>query len=806
MKRHLKTNLFIICALASSMLFSQDLSVSGIVKDKQNTPISYANVVLLSVSDSTVVKGGTSYDKGLFRINNVDKGSYILKTSFVGFTSVFQNITVESNDVVVTDIVLEESNEALDEVSIIAKKPVVKKEADRLIFNVENTALSEGSVMEVLKNTPSVLIINESISVFNHTPTIYINNRKVQLSSSELINLLEGSPANSIKSVEVITNPGVKYDASDSIVINIVMGKNLITGYRGTIFGNYTQGIYPRYNAGISNFFKNDKISVFASYSYKNDKIARESDEQVNFINNSNQIYERWDSDFDRTTRSQTHTINTNFDYFINDNSTLSLSSNLLFLPKFDYVINGQTNVFDPSYNPLYNFDNTNRSQDNKYNLGFDLDYVSKFDRGSSLSINMHLTTYDYHRDQRVISNYYFPNSSLNFTNIFETVSKQNTLINTGQVDYSLPFLESNASLLFGLKGSFVNTDSEINQFDIENGNPNFNPNDSNAFDYKESVLAAYAGFEKSWEKWDLNLGLRVEQSNIEGESLVTNNKITQDYYNWFPSASLTFHASEKIGLYSNYKRNIERPNYQSLNPFRLYLNDNTIVTGNPNLQPAIKDYFEFGISLNNSFFIQSYYKDTKSNFMELPLQDNDNNLLVYTPTNLTSTIEYGFDFITFFDLTSKWNVYFVTSFFNLKEEANINENVLTQDMWSNYTEWSNSFSLLKDNSLSASLTLIFLSKSQLGFQIVDTRLVSDLTIKKMIWNNRGALSLAVSDIFNRQDYTVTSKYLNQDNSRFLDQDTRYIKLGFSYKFGNTGLTTNQRTKEKKERDRLEKD
>ncbi|PNQ74832.1 glucosamine-6-phosphate deaminase [Hanstruepera neustonica] len=805
MNLKIKICLLIISVLAGASAFSQDFSVSGFVIDTQGNPISFANIVLLSKTDSTAIKGTTSNDKGFFLIEHIDPNSYLLRTSFIGYGEHDKNITIENTSLDVGDIILQESAESLDEISIIAKKPTIKKEADRLVFNVENTALSEGNVLEVVRSTPGVLVLDGSISVKNTTPTVYINDRKVQLSSNELMNLLEGSPANSIKSVEVITNPGAKYDASDGIVINIVMGRNLIAGYRGTIFTNYTQGFYPRYNAGITNFYKNNKINVFASYSYNNDKIGRVSDEQVNFIDNNDAIYERWDSDFDRVTKSQTHTINTNFDYFINDNNTLSFSSNLLFLPKFDYVINGQTNVFDPNYNRLYNFDNVNNSSDDKYNLGFDLDYVSHFNNDSKLSLNVHLTTYDYNRDQKVNSNYYFNDSNLNFSNAFETTSKQNTLINTAQADYSLPISENTGSLSFGAKGSFVNTDSEINQFDIENGNTIFDPNNSNAFDYKESVIGAYAEFEKSWEKFDLSLGLRVEQSNIEGKSLVTNNTLTQDYFNWFPTANVSYQASEKMNFYSNYKRSIERPDYQSLNPFRFYLNDNTIVTGNPNLQPAITDYVEFGISLNSRFFVQTYYKNTDASFMELPLQDNDNNLLIYTPTNLSTTIEYGFDFYTFFDITQKWNVYFVTSVYNIEEEATINNNVLNRDRWSNYTELSNAWSFLKDNSLSANLSLIFMGKNQQGFQVVDGRLFSELSIKKTIFKDRGAITLSAGDLFNKQDFKVTTKYLRQDNSRFLNQDNRFIKLGFSYKFGNTGLETNQRSKDKAERDRLEK-
>jgi hypothetical protein len=100
---------------------------------------------------------------------------------------------------------------------------------------------------------------------------------------------------------------------------------------------------------------------------------------------------------------------------------------------------------------------------------------------------------------------------------------------------------------------------------------------------------------------------------------------------------------------------------------------------------------------------------------------------------------------------------------------------------------------------------LIYLGKNQQGFQEVDSRFASDLAIKKSIFNKKGTLSLALADLFNEQDFSVSSKYLNQNNSRFFNQDNRYIKLGFSYKFGNTSLETNQRTKEREELDRLEK-
>src|SRR5690606_16931493 len=237
-------------------------------------------------------------------------------------------------------LVLEEASEMLNEINIIAKRPTVTKAADRLIFNVENTALIEGNMFQVLKSTPGILVLDNSIQVKNTTPTVYINDKKVHLSSDELIQLLEGSSASAIKSVEVITNPSAKYDAESGAVINIVMSENLISGYRGNVFANYTQGVFPRYQAGMGHFFKSEKIDFFANYTYSDSKINREDARTINFLENTNQsVNEIWKSNDYRNTWTKTHNLNFNFDYDIDNKNTLSLSSTMLVLPYFEYNI-----------------------------------------------------------------------------------------------------------------------------------------------------------------------------------------------------------------------------------------------------------------------------------------------------------------------------------------------------------------------------------------------------------------------------------------------------------------------------------
>ncbi|WP_223266324.1 outer membrane beta-barrel family protein [Gelidibacter gilvus] len=805
MKRPFKTFLFLTIILVTSMSFAQNYAISGFADDIDGHPIAFANVILMKAADSSVVKGVSTNDKGFFLLEKLAPDDYLLKLSYLGFTDVYKSVLVDGV-IDIGIIVLYESSEELDEVSIIVKTPTLRKEADRLVFNVENTALIEGNIFDLLKSTPGVLVMDNNIQVKNSTPTVYINDKKVHLSSEELVQLLESSSANSIKSVEVITNPSAKYDAESGAVINIVMSKNLVTGYRGNVFGNFTQGVFPRYDAGMSHFFKNDKIDFFANYTYSHDKINRGQEDVINYLDGSNNIDQTFKSETNRNTWSRTHNFNFNFDYNINEKNTLSLSSNVLVLPYFEYKINNNTNVFDANQNLDYYFDANNLSNDDKYNLGFDLDYVHKFEKaGEKLSANAHFTTYNYNRNQNVKSNYFDSDDSFLATTAFRTDNLQDTEIYTAKVDYNLP-IDDASNLEIGVKGSNIQSASNITQFDIVNGTETIDPNNTNAFDYDETIYAGYVNFSKDWEKLSLQTGLRAEKTLVEGLSVFDNVTNTQDYLEWFPTASLNYTFSDNFSLYTNYKRSIGRPDYQSLNPFQFYLNDVTIVAGNPNLKPVIVDNVVLGTSLGQGVYtVEAYYKAYSNNIFELPLQDNVNNILTYTPLNLDKTVEYGIDFITYFNVIDTWSVYFATSFFNAEDQGQIDGSEFKKDLWSNYTVLSNDMTFLKDRSLTANFTLVYLSKSISGFREVNEILMSNLSISKKILKNKGTISLVVSDLFNTQNFNVSSRYLNQNNSTYFDQDTRTIKLGFRYKFGNTNLETNQRQVTEEETERLEK-
>ncbi|WP_040252783.1 TonB-dependent receptor domain-containing protein [Psychroserpens mesophilus] len=795
---------FIVLMLCSLTSYGQSFSVSGTVIDADNISIEFANIILLSEDESEVLKGTSTDDNGFFSILNLEEATYVLKISYIGFESFNQKIILRGNLDLQT-IQLNEASERLDEVSIIAKKPTIKREADRLVFNIEQTALVEGNMLQVLKSTPGVLVIGDEITVKNSNPTVYINNRKVNLSSEDLNQLLEGSSANSIKSVEVITNPSARYDAESGVVINIIMTKNLVTGYRGSVFTNYTQGVFPRYNAGTSHFFKNEDISLNVNYSYSKDKINREGDDTVNFLDNSNNLDQSWRSFTNRNTWSETHNLNTNFDYFINDKNTLSLSSNVLYLPYFKYKIANNTMITDDNGNFLSRFTADNLSRDNKYNLAFDIDFNHKFTKGE-LVVNAHYTTYNYERNQGVISNFFDANNTFQNASAFNTNNNQDTNIFAGKIDYNLPINES-SNFETGLKFSSTNTESDITQFDVDlnTGNETVDVLNSDAFNYDERIFAGYINYDLNTEKWSINAGLRAEQTNIEGVSPSTNITNSQDYLEWFPNASLQYNISDNYNAYINYKRSIARPSYAALNPFQFFLNDNYVVTGNPFLVPTFTDHFVVGTNITDYFTFEAYYKNYDGAISEIPRQNNATNVIEYISVNFDKTVEFGFDFITNFNVTNRWSVYAVTSFYNFEEQTNFGLGFVKQDQWSNYSELQNSVTLLKDNSLNISCALTWVGKNLQGFQIVENRFFSELAISKTILKKQGTLSLSVSDIFNQHDFDLSTKYQNQFNTQFVDVDDRYVRLGFRYKFGNTKLNSNVRAIDTEERDRLEK-
>ena len=778
-------------------IFSQEYTISGAIADETNQPISYANIILIRASDSIVYKGTSSNENGKFIFNDVKADSYTLHITFVGFKDYTQALLVDADGVLDT-IHLEETTEALDEIEIIAKKPTLKKEQDRLVFNIENTTLTEGSIWDVLKGTPGILMINDEITVKNSSNIIYlINDKRVYLSDHELQQLLSGTNANAVQSVEVITNPPAKYDASGGAVINIKMSKNLVTGYNGNLYGNYTQGVYPRYNIGTGHFFKKDKLSVFLNYSYDYSKVNRVNKEDMLFIE-ANAVTGRWQGDIDRNTKSKTHNASLNLDYDLDEKNTLSLSASTTQTPFWKQKTNSVTQAIDSTFVSL------NGTEDHSKNWAFNLGFQNTSEKGNVFSTNFNYTFNDYERFQNVMTDYFDASDAFLRNNSFEAHAIQDINIFTGQADYSMTF-ENEGTLDFGGKLSVISVDNNFQQYLINTNVFTQDIDNSGIFDYSENIYAGYLSYAKSSGKWDYSLGIRAEYTQATGD-LVGVQTNDFDYLKWFPTLSMTYNLNEKHSFGLSYNKRIERPAYSDLNPFQFYLNDNTYVVGNPNLKPTISQTTTFSYTLNQTFTFEIYYRYGENPITELTFLDNENNKVRYQATNLKQEIDYGFDFLTYTTLTNFWSVYVVNSIFHDQAQFFAEESgnsIEENNRWSMYSNVVNYFNLDKKQTFNAELSLLYISPIVDGSAEASSRTQVDLSLKKSFKDGTWIASLTANDIFGTTDFTVKNNYLNQRNKYYAKFDNQWIRLGLRYNFGNTKLKANQSTSSQAEQDRI---
>jgi len=224
----LKKKLFplLILLILFPLISSAQYDIFGLVKDEQDLPLAYCNIALHHAKDSLFVKGTMTNEDGSFKLSAIQEGDYIFKASFVGFKNLNTLVQVD-DDVNLPSFQLLEETAQLEGVTISTKKPRIIKKVDMLIFEVENTSLSSGNTWDILNKTPGVINVGGDLKIRNTSATIYINDKKVYLTSTELNQLLNGLSAENIKQIEVIRNPSAKYDAGDGPILNIVTTKNL---------------------------------------------------------------------------------------------------------------------------------------------------------------------------------------------------------------------------------------------------------------------------------------------------------------------------------------------------------------------------------------------------------------------------------------------------------------------------------------------------------------------------------------------------------------------------------------------------
>ncbi len=801
MKRELR--LFSIIVLFVSLAKAQDYKISGTVLDGNGVPLVFASV-LLQTADSVLIKGTATNEKGFFQLENVAQGNYLLFASFIENESEVRSLILTA-DTDIGPLVILENVQELDEVVVAYKKPTIEQKVDRLVFNIENTALSESDIWNVLKRTPGVVVIRDELTIKGSSNIgIMINGRLVNIPQSDIINLLSGSSAGNVEAIEVITNPPAKYSAEGGLLIDIKMKKNLIAGYNGSIYNRYTQGVFPKHTLGTDHFFKGKRTDFSVNYSFRNAKTLSRYTDIANFFEGS-AINEIWTAEQSAVTRRKQHNVSAFLDFELDKKNTISLSTINVLTPSVNRFYDSETLINDRSGDLVSSFDTTNDSDYDLYNTSIYLDWVHQLDKkGAEIAFNTHYTNYEYDRGQLLNTDFFDAEGAITGENDFTTQSGQQTGLFSIQLDYSTP-LGNAGELETGLRYASINSDNTITQEGFDRNQPGINPTEAGIFSYDEEISAAYISFNSVWKDWQIKMGIRAEYTKTIGfldtEEVATEN----NYLEFFPSFSLRYTQSTKHSFGLNYYRRITRPRYNRLNPFQYFQTNNSVVEGNPNLLPSTRNYMSLGYTFDKSYNLEFFFGERKNQYLQQVFQDNDANLLRFVSSNLGLSRSYGVDFSMNKGITDYWNTFFLVSYFyennmftDLESEAQLNN-----DVWTGHIRATNSFTFLSDKSLFADVTFTYFSPTVNGNSRQDSYNQLGFALRKTIWNKNASISLEVEDIFNQGNLFNTRRYLNQDNTSSFRSENRLLVLGFRYKFGNTGIKNNQKRKRVEERSRI---
>ncbi len=795
----------IIGFLCSFSLFGQGFSISGVVKNTANEEVAFANVLVLKTSDSTLVKGVSADEKGVFVFKNVAKGSYYIKAEYIGASSIISVINVSEN-LSIGVLVINETTQQLDEVVVTGVKPVLERKADRLIFNVANSTLSQGSSWEILQQTPGLISSGNEVKIRNQSATVYINNRKVYLSSEEVKELLENYSAENIKAIEIIATPPASYDAEGGPVLNIITLKNIATGYKGSVGADYTytRPEFPKYSLKTAHYYQTGKVNLFFNYAYAPKEYIKKTHGETNFINDNDIVFSRWEDNQDRETVQKTHATALILDYTINDRNSINISATALFMPdrtdenKQVSLIKNATYILDSTF--------TTRSYltHKKKNISTAVSYEHKFATKGRLTWNGHHTKFTLDRDQEVNSTYTYPLLTNTRTFSFLTEASQEIDIYTTQLDWKTKF--GSVTFNTGGKGAFIVSKNGITYYNTISGAPVHNNTLSDVFSYNEDVYSGYFSLARNWEKISLKAGLRAEHTISTGVSKTAAESKKLEYFELFPTFYLSYTINDKHSLSFDYARRINRPRYQDLNPFRYFLNENNYQEGNTGLTPAFSDRFTLNYTLAEQYYFDFYYRDNGNYISVLSFQDNTNQIVRSARQNVAESTSYGVDVFHSRSLSPWWYLSSYISIFHedetfVAEESN--SQLVTNTVDGFYGSFANYFTISKAHNFKASLSFEYLSQFLEGSYKVGETIDVNIGITKSFWQKRAVLSIIATDVLERKNAEITSKYLNQDNLYFARPETQYLKVAFTYKFGNFRLKDNKKTINTKETQRL---
>ncbi|WPO83255.1 outer membrane beta-barrel family protein [Chryseobacterium sp. JJR-5R] len=787
---------FFILLFFPVLLFSQKHTIQGTVTDGQNQKLPLVSVEIYG-SQNALIKTLTTDQNGFFILENIDDKSVKLVIKDLEYARAEKTLNLEAENGPL-QIVLKKEVQDIQEVVMTRQKPLVKRKIDRLEFNVENSNISSLNAWEIIKKTPGVTAGNDVLAIKgSQSILVTINDKRVMLTGDELKNLLENTQGDEVKSVEVITNPPAKYEASGSAVLNIVMKKNKIEGYRGTITSKYIQSQYAKGLAGISQYYKKNRLSVMAGYYFGSGTYYREGTDYVNYAEDRT----RWISTMNRKDRNKSqNTLNFNLEYEIDSLTNVSLNYSGFFSPNSFGTYNVPTliyndqNVAESSYTTI----NDHHSRIINNSVSFQAD--RKLSAKSKLTWTNYFAGNNARKYQNVLTYLDFVNQAPTENN-FITNNKSDVQLYSTQADYQ--WKNEKWELESGGKYSFVTTGSQLDFSDNENGGLQYRADKSNIFNYKEHNFALYSSLAYNPGKWNFKAGLRAEKTDLEGVVSEPFEINKNNYWKLFPTfyAQYTTENNHQFGL--SYGKRISRPSYSWLNPAKSYYNLFSYFQGDPKLKATIIHNLNFTYTWKE-YNLDFYYRKEIFPSMEISYQDPSVNNLIYYYTNIEKGQAYGVSLYKNFQFKPWWS-------FSFSENLEHNENyfigidrlLYKNKVWNWVSDISTSFTLDKKSEWKLELGHRYNSPSIQGTFRISGSSSAYLVMNKKFFSNKMEASFIFNDIFRTSGEKVSTKYANQDNY-FIDyRDTQSVTLSLKFNFGNQSVKDAKSIKKADEQGRM---
>ena len=707
-------------------------------------------------------------------------------------------------------IKLSEDVKTLGVATVTAAPPTMKLELDKKVFNVDKNIVSAGGTgLDVMRNVPSVNVdIDGNVTLRGQTPTIFVEGRPTTLTLDEI-------PADAIESVEVITNPSAKYDASGggAGILNIILKKNRKQGYNGNISAGIDSHGQPNALAGFNIRQGKVNFNLNGLYNGMNGKTIGNTD-RYTYLSDTTRLQQ---TDLQR---NKGHFVfgQIGLDWFASNKTTLSASYIRVhgsFGPTDVSQIQTDS-LSSPSKSVTYATRNSNSTRTFDVNGGqvgmkhlFAKDGESWTLDGSIFNVHSHSTalyTTDYYSGA--------PGSPVAEITQQQTLGSASPLFYTIQSDYTDP-IGKKSKLEAGLRAAIQHLDNDNNTFNND-GNGHFLLDSFGVTNYKSTsrVYAAYVNFTSGFDKFSYALGLRAESSDYNGTLINVDSTYKNHYpFSLFPSVFLSQKLPHDQELQLSATRKITRPSFFQLIPYTDYTDTLNITRGNPGLVPQFTQSFELTymktLPHNNTLLFSAYYKYTSN--LILPYQDSGVNptgepVLINTYKNANSSYNVGAEATATYNFTHWWDASLNINVYN----GHINTTNLNQPseaaMWSSFGKFNSNFKL--PAGFTIQLTAIYQSKTQLPVNLnqgmfgppnSQTQASSqgyikayygiDLAVKKtFLKNNAASITLTMTDIFRTRwsDQYSQSAFFQQEFNRL--KDPQLVRLVFAYHFGKMDL------------------